>query len=199
MVLTHHQLPSDFELTDEDIARCQSDRADLSWIREVFQPWKAQQIAQGALRDDWKAAWWQRWEKSKPPREVEQPRPKPRLVVTKPRRAPETPLPDDWQPNANNAKAAAEEGYELNRIAEHFRNVCGAKGYVYVDHHKAFTNFIHNQKNFERGSQHARPKGSIVEAGKRAIANLDRQIREAEADEARERDGDQSVHGLPKN
>jgi uncharacterized protein YdaU (DUF1376 family) len=196
-----HPMPSDFSLKPEDLIRCQIDGADPPWVWSVFNDWKAACLTNGTLTTDWKAAWWRRWDKSKPPEPVEPDKPKPRVVVSKSARSVKTLLPADWQPNANNARAAEEEGYDLDKIADHFRNVCGANGYRYVDHHLAFTNFIHNQKNFERGRNHgqASRRGSIVEAGDRAIANLDRKIREAEADEARDRDGDQSVPGLPED
>jgi len=187
-------LPSDFSLNPEDVARCLSD-APAHWLWDVFQQWKDYHLEAGTLTSDWKAAWWRRWAKARPPAPVDPPRPKPRLVVTSGKAERKTLLPKDWHPNANNAAVCAEEGYDLDAMAQHFRDVCGANGYRYINHHQAFSNFIRNQKNFERGGNRGKTtqRGSIVQAGYRASANLDAEIREAEAAEARDRDGDEAV------
>jgi hypothetical protein len=120
-------------------------------------------------------------------------------VVTSGKAERKTLLPKDWHLNANNAAVCAEEGYDLDAMALHFRDVCGANGYRYIDHHKALSNFIRNQKILRGGNRgKTTQRGSIVQAGYRS-ANLDAQIREAEAAEARDRDGDEAVRKLSED
>jgi uncharacterized protein YdaU (DUF1376 family) len=196
-----HPIPPDFSLSSEDLSRCMNDGADPPWVWNVFNNWKAGVTEAGVLHSDWKAAWWRRWEKSKPPSEPA--RPKPRLVVSGGSAAArKTVLPDDWQPNANNAAICAEEGYDLDAMAQHFRDVCGANGYRYINHHLAFSNFIRNQKNFTRGNGYgkaATTRGSIIDAADRAIANIDRQIAEIRAAEGNVAGGETPVPKLPED
>lgn len=201
-------MPSDFTLNPDDLIRCLNDGADPPWVWNVFENWKSMCLETGSLQLDWKASWWRRWEKSKPKEPMPDPPParaKPRLVVTGGGPAArKTLLPADWQPNASNAAICADEGYDLDAMAQHFRDVCGANGYRYIDHHKAFSNFIRNQKNFSRGNSHGKiaatgHRGSIVDAGNQALAELDRRIEAARAAEAGDQGGDPPVPELPED
>jgi len=61
---------------------------------------------------------------------------------TSPKR--KVPLPADWEPTAKHSEIAHEEGKNLSREAERFRDYCAANGKTYVLPHQAFNNWLRN-------------------------------------------------------
>ncbi|WP_293880486.1 DUF1376 domain-containing protein [Sphingomonas sp.] len=193
------ELSGDFKLTAADIVRCFNEGASSKdEVERILSRFFRHYQYSGTMSLDWKATWWKFWERNKPP---VMPKAKPRVQVSR-GREPATPtrktsIPDDWKPKAAHHVLADDEGVNIDAIEQTFRDYCSSTGTKYADHDAAFRNFIRNQKNFTRGRTNGKApttRGSIVEAGNEAIAELDRRIEEAEA---RDRVGDVAVQSLP--
>lgn len=73
------------------------------------------------------------------------------------KRKPQVPVPDGWAPKPLHYARAAELGEAdgwVHHFAEHFRNQCGAKGYLYADHDLAFLDWINRELSEPKPNGH---------------------------------------------
>lgn len=210
-------LREDFKLATSDLIQCASEGYTTEVVSQVFGSFMRYNLAAGTMSQDWTAAWWRWWERKKPPlhpaeKAAAKPKPpKPRIEVSNKAKRP---IPKDWTVTEALAAYATQNGQDPVRVEEIFRDYCASNNKLYADHDAAFRTFVRNQANFDRqrGSTHGQaphrpastrrapaPGGSIVEAGDRALAELDRRIAAAEAAESGDGGGPAPVRELPES
>jgi uncharacterized protein YdaU (DUF1376 family) len=191
-------IPKDFELTGAEIIDAASEGHTAEEVAAVVDSFRRYHDAAGTTADDWSAAWRRWWERKKP---AMPPKAKPRVVVSTKAKQSGIPIPADWTPTEAHRRRCIERGVNIDDLAETFVNYCHqpAGRLKYSDHDRAFSTFILNQPAFNRGSTNAKTppaRGSIVDAGNDALAELDRRIAASQEDHG---NGDLAVQGLSEN
>lgn len=92
------------------------------------------------------------------------------------------PMPGGWEPNDTHHRIATDEGIDLRREADKFRDWAAAKGRTYVDWDRAFASWLRNDQYRTRAS----PTGNVTkltaaeqrtqrsrDARRQALAELD--------------------------
>jgi uncharacterized protein YdaU (DUF1376 family) len=188
-------VPLDFTLTGSEVIEATSEGYTTTEVAAVVDSFIRYHDAAGTLSDDWRAAWRRWWSRKKPALPAKA---KPRVVVSTKAKPVGVPIPEDWQPNEAHRRKCEERGININDLAETFINYCHqpAGRLKYSDHDRAFGTFILNQPTFNRGSANAKVtvRGSIVDAGNDALAELDRRIAASQEDHGT---GDVAVQSLP--
>ena len=86
-----------------------------------------------------------------PPGDTAKPKPRKRAAL-------KTTIPDDWQPTEAHRQTAREEGRDLQREAQRFRDSAAAHGRRYADWDRAFANWLRSEYGRGNGAGGRQPQ-----------------------------------------